>query len=584
MDPLSTPITSLRDEPPRDGATDLKPKDGLSHIQGPSEPGLVRQTIGQLLDDTAMRFGGRLAAAFPEFGLRWSYNDLAEESRKLAGGLLALGLKKGDRVGIWAPNRPEWIAIQYATARVGIILVNINPAYRTAELKHALKAAGIKVLVTAESFKSSDYIKMLKEIAPELENHGSGALNIAALPDLDHCVRLGDGEIPGMMNYSDVLDLAGPSSMTEVDRIAATLDPDDPINIQFTSGTTGSPKGATLTHHNIVNNGRFTVDRLNLKPDEKLCIPVPLYHCFGMVMGSLGCVSTGSAMVFPGEGFDAEQTLAAISSERCAAVYGVATMFVAMLESPGFKDHDLSCLRTGIMAGGPCPIELMKRVVTEMHMSEVTIAYGMTETSPVSFQSHVDDPFEARVSTAGRIHPHVEAKVVDGGGQVCPVGVQGEICIRGYSVMRGYWGDAERTAESVDASGWMHTGDLGTFDEEGYCSITGRVKDMVIRGGENIYPREIEEFLFAHPDVLGVQVFGVPDPKFTEELCAWVVLRDGASLTEDGLRDYCEGQIAHYKIPRHIRFKDELPMTISGKPQKFKMRDEMVKELGLTEA
>ncbi|MGZ0189746.1 MAG: AMP-binding protein, partial [Alphaproteobacteria bacterium] len=499
----------------------------------------------------------------------------------LASGLLKLGLAKGDRLGIWSPNRYEWVLTQFATARVGIILVTINPAYKLAELEYVVNKVDCKALVTAAAFKSSNYLGMLETLAPELATATPGALNSALLPSLKVVIRIGDEPSPGMLNFSDVTASGRNEPIAVLDAISATLDTDDAINIQFTSGTTGAPKGATLTHANIINNGRFVVDAQNFTHEDRLCIPVPFYHCFGMVMGVLGCASTGATMVIPGEGFDPETTLQALSDERCTSLYGVPTMFVAALQHPDLASFDLSNMRTGVMAGAPCPIEVMKRAVNEMNLGDITIAYGMTETSPVSFQTSSVDPLERRVSTVGRVQPHTEVKVVDADGQTVAPGIQGELCTRGYCVMQGYWNDAERTAEAIDADGWMHTGDLGVIDTEGYCNITGRVKDMLIRGGENVYPREVEEFLFRHPAVQDVQVFGLPDKKFGEEVVAWIVLRAGETATEADIRAFCQGQIAHYKIPRHVRFKTELPMTVTGKPQKFVMRDTMMEELGI---
>lgn len=558
------------------------PADGKSYVSGDRSVPLRHVTIPQLFAETVKRFGPREAAVFCEFGRRYSWHDLAREVDALAAGLLALGLEKGDRIGIWSPNRPEWLVTQFATARLGLVLVTINPAYRLAELEYVLNKVGCRALVTASRFKSSDYVGMIQELAPELEGCEPGRLHAARLPQLRSVIRTGPEKTPGMFGFDAVMRLAGPAQHRRLDEISASLDPDEAINIQFTSGTTGAPKGATLSHYNIVNNAAFVTATIALSERDRLCIPVPLYHCFGMVMGTLGCVSKGAAMVFPSEGFDPSTALDAMEKERCTAFYGVPTMFVAMLDHPTFARRDLSAMRTGVMAGAPCPIEVMKRVVTDMHMPEVTIAYGMTETSPVSFQSHVDEPLDRRVSTVGRIHPHVEVKIVDEKGRIVPVGTAGELCTRGYSVMKGYWDDPERTAEAIDGGGWMHTGDLATIDAEGYCNIVGRVKDMVIRGGENVYPREIEEFLYRHPKVSEVQVFGVPDPRFGEELCAWIVLQPGQSATEDEIRDFCRGQIAHYKVPRYVRFRTALPMTVTGKPQKFVMREEMVAELGLS--
>ena len=560
------------------------PRDGLSQVRGTTEVPLSDATVHRLLAATVARFPDRPAAVFREQGIRWTWARFLAEVDALASGLHALGLRRGDRLGIWSPNRAEWLVTQFATARVGIVLVNINPAYRLAELEYALNSAGCRAIVSAERLKTSKYLEMLQTLAPELAHCAPGALKAARLPALEFVIRMGDAKTPGMLNYGGVVERGRAAlDVAMLDAIEAGLSCHDPINIQFTSGTTGNPKGATLTHHNVVNNARFIAMAMRFSEADSLCIPVPLYHCFGMVLAVLACVATGAAMVFPGESFDPTATLAAVSEERCTALHGVPTMFIAELEHPDFAKYDLSTLRTGIMAGSPCPIETMKRVVAEMHMSEVTIAYGMTETSPVSFQSSADDPLERRVTTVGRIQPHLEVKIVDAEGRTVPVGEKGELCTRGYSVMQGYWGDEKRTAEAVQ-DGWMHTGDLATIDEQGYCNIVGRVKDMLIRGGENVYPREVEEFLFRHPKVQSVQVFGVPDPKYGEEVAAWIVLKPGTECTAEEIRDFCRDQIAHYKVPRHIRFVTELPMTITGKVQKFVMRERMIEELGLAVA
>ncbi len=554
-----------------------------AHVQGPQDEPLLTLTIPQMLRDTVGRHGGRDALVVRHQNVRWSYYDLARAVDDLAAGLLALGLEPGDRIGIWSPNRYEWVVTQFATARVGLVLVNINPAYRLAEVDYALNKVAAKALIIAPSFKTSDYLGMMQTLAPELAAAEPGRLQAARLPHLRMVIRMGPEKTPGMLNYDAVTRLAGPAQRARLDKITADLDPDDAINIQFTSGTTGAPKGATLTHRNVVNNGWFIGERMRFSERDRLCIPVPLYHCFGMVLANLACVTHGACMVFPGEGFDAREVLETVAAERCTALHGVPTMFIAELDHPDFRKYDLTSLRTGIMAGAPCPIEVMKRVVDDMGMREVTIAYGMTETSPVSFQSTTDDPLERRVATVGRIHPHVEVKIVDERGRTVRPGERGELLTRGYSVMRGYWDEPEKTRDAIDEGGWMHTGDLATIDEEGYCNIVGRVKDMVIRGGENLYPREIEEYLFRHPKVQAVQVFGVPDDKYGEELCAWVMVKPGQTLVPDELKDFCRGQIAHQKIPRYIRVVDEFPMTVTGKPQKFLMRAEMVKALDLKE-
>ena len=538
------------------------PINGLSHVRGWTDIPLSDATIYGLLVDTAKCYSDRLAVVFREQGVRWTWREFLAEVDAFGAGLAALGLAKGDRVGIWSPNRVEWVVTQFATARMGLILVNVNPAYRLSELTYALQVSGCRAIVSAERLKTSMYLEMLQKVR-------------AGLPALEHVIRMGGERTPGMLNYTDVLERGRAAPLPFADCLCH-----EAINIQFTSGTTGNPKGATLTHHNVVNNGRFIAMAMNFSDKDCLCIPVPLYHCFGMVLAVLACVSTGSTMVFPGEAFDPAAALSAVAEERCTALHGVPTMFIAELSHPSFAQFDLRSLRTGIMAGSPCPIETMKQVVSRMNMREVTIAYGMTETSPVSFQSSTTDPLDRRTTTVGRVQPHLECKIVDTDGNIVPVGEKGELCTKGYSVMLGYWGDEKRTAEAV-VDGWMHTGDLATIDEEGYCNIVGRVKDMLIRGGENVYPREVEEFLFRHPKVQSVQVFGVPDAKYGEEVCAWIVLKAGEASTEDEIRDFCRDQIAHYKVPRYVRFVDELPMTVTGKAQKFVMRERMIEELKL---
>ena len=559
-----------------------------SYARGASEPRLLNKTIGQQLSETAARFGARDALISRHQGLRLSYQQLLAQSQQLASALLRAGIAKGDRVGIWSHNNVEWVLLQLATAHVGIILVNINPAYRTSELAYALNKVQCKALFVMERFKTSDYLGMVRTLAPELETQASAALQIEALPDLRLVVWIdvaGQGqEQAGMQRFSRFI-ASGDAADPQVTQIGATLTPYDPINIQFTSGTTGFPKGATLTHRNIVNNGYFIGEAMRLTEEDRLCIPVPLYHCFGMVLGNMACMTHGAAMVYPNDGFDALTVLETVQAERCTGLHGVPTMFIAELDHPRFAEFDLSSLRTGIMAGSPCPIEVMKRVVSQMHLSEITIAYGMTETSPVSCQSSTDTPLDKRVSTVGKVHPHLEVKIVspETGETVAP-GQSGELCTRGYSVMHGYWGDEARTREAIDDDAWMHTGDLATMDEQGYVNIVGRIKDMVIRGGENIYPREIEEFLYRHPQVQDVQVVGVPDSRFGEELCAWVIVKAGQSLDAEALRSYCKGRVAHYKVPRYIRFVEAFPMTVTGKIQKFKIRDEMIAMLDLRPA
>jgi fatty-acyl-CoA synthase len=555
----------------------------LSFVEGAGDVPLKYETIGRTFDETAHRFAQRDALIVPSQQVRWSYAELKRRVDLLAAGLLSLGLNPGARIGIWAPNCAEWTVTQFASAKAGLILVNINPAYRLSELEFCLKKVGCRALITAERLKSSDYLAMLRALAPELDSCSPNGLISARLPQLKAIIRLGRAHSAGCLNFDEVLQLGTQSDRARLDQIGSDLQPDEAINIQFTSGTTGLPKGATLSHYNILNNGYFVGRGIGLTERDRICIPVPLYHCFGMVMGNLGAITHGAAMIYPAESFDAVKTLETIDAERATALYGVPTMFIAELEAPEFARYDLSSLRTGIMAGSPCPVEVMKRVISSMNLTEITNCYGMTETSPVSFQTARDDSFERRVSTVGRVHPHVQVKVVDPQGRCVPRGVQGEIHTRGYSVMKGYWDDAEKTRDVLDDAGWMHTGDLGVIDAQGYGNVTGRLKDMVIRGGENVYPREVEEFLYRHDKVLAVQVCGVPDIKFGEEVCAWIQLKPGTSSTEEEFREYCRGQIAHYKIPRYIRFVSEFPMTITGKVQKFAMRDHMVRELGLSE-
>ena len=556
----------------------------LSYASGPSAVPLLGETIGAHFARTVARWGDRPALIVRQQGVRWSYRELGEKVDAFAAGLLALGLKPGDRIGIWSPNNAEWTVTQFATAKAGLILVNINPAYRLAELEYALNKVGCRALVTATSFKTSDYIGMVNTLAPELRHARPGHLDAAKLPALRIVIQVGDTWAPGTIPFESIYGMGDASHRAHLDELTGKLQFDEPINIQFTSGTTGLPKGATLTHHNILNNGYFLGEAMGYTAQDKVCIPVPLYHCFGMVIGNLACITHGAAMVYPGEGFDPLATLQTVAEERCTSLYGVPTMFIAELDHPEFGNFDLNSLRTGMMAGAPCPIEVMRRCIRDMHLTEMTIGYGMTETSPVSTQTALDDPIERRVSTVGRVHPHVEVKIIDAEGRVVPRGTPGEFCTRGYSVMLGYWDDPERTAQAIDAGRWMHTGDLATMDADGYCNIVGRIKDMVIRGGENVYPREIEEFLYRHPKIQDVQVFGVPDARYGEELCAWVKLRPGETLTSDEVRDFCRDQIAHYKVPRHIRFVDEFPMTVTGKIQKFIMREKMTAELGVKEA
>jgi len=527
----------------------------LSYAHGATDVPLLGETIGANLERTAARVPDAEAFVSRHQGVRYTYAELNERVDDLARGIVGLGLEPGDRLGIWSPNCVEWVLLQFATAKSGVILVNINPAYRTSELEYALKQSACKVLVSARSFKTSDYAAMIAEVAPpELHTIFLGS------PEWDELAAGTDADLPVGLQF------------------------DDPINIQYTSGTTGFPKGATLSHHNILNNGFFIGEYCRYTEADRVCIPVPFYHCFGMVLGNLACTTHGACMVIPDEAFEPRSVLEAVQEERCTSLYGVPTMFIAELEHPDFGSFDYSSLRTGIMAGSPCPVEVMRKVIERMHMSEVTICYGMTETSPVSTQTGADDSVERRVSTVGRIHPHVEIKIVDPvDGQIVPRGEPGELLTRGYSVMLGYWEDPERTAEAIDPARWMHTGDLATMDEDGYVNIVGRSKDMIIRGGENVYPREIEEFLYTHSEVADVAVIGVPDEKYGEEIMAWVQLREGSSLSGDELREFCRGKIAHFKVPRYIEIVDEFPMTITGKVQKYKMREISIEKLGLKE-
>ncbi len=550
-----------------------------SFVCGTSDQALIYQTIGDAFDKAVEQWGDKEAIVVRHQGIRWSYRQFGEAVDAFAGGLLSLGLQAGDRIGIWSPNNIEWVIAQFATAKAGLILVNINPAYRKAELSYTLNKVGCKSLILASEFRSSDYIGMLRDIAPGINTSGDGPLNLPELPELQSLIVINDEPVAGMIRFDDIAAMAPPNAADQLRARALANQPDDAINIQFTSGTTGLPKGATLTHFNVLNNGYFCGQAMKLTQKDCLCIPVPLYHCFGMVLGVLASVTHGAAMVFPSEAFEPLAVLEAVSEERCTALHGVPTMFIAELEHPIFKTFDFSHLRTGIMAGAPCPIEVMRNVISEMHMDEVTICYGMTETSPVSFQSATDDPLEKRVSTVGRVHPHVQVKIIDKQGAVVPRGTSGELCTRGYSVMLGYWDDDERTKEGIDKAGWMHTGDLAMIDDEGYCDIVGRVKDMIIRGGENIYPREIEEYLFQHPKIQEAAVFGVPDKKFGEAVATWIRLNEGETLTADDVRDYCNEQIAYYKVPKHIRIVEEFPMTVTGKIQKFIMREKAIKEI-----
>ncbi|WP_445011956.1 AMP-binding protein [Vreelandella stevensii] len=556
-----------------------------SYTSSTADKPLLGMTIGDKFDQIAAQYPDNDALIALHQNIHWSYRELQREVNRCARALLAMGVKKGDRVGIWAPNCSEWTLSQFATAKIGAILVNINPSYRTHELEYALNQSGARFLITAHQFKSSHYTAMLYELAPELNHCAEGALNAHKLPQLQCIINLSDEKHSGMWRWADFIDQADTVSQTEVDDLQATLQFDDPINIQYTSGTTGFPKGATLSHHNILNNGFFVAESMGFTSADRLVIPVPLYHCFGMVMGNLGCMTHGAAMIYPDEGFDPGKVLKAVHEQKATALYGVPTMFIAELEHPDFASTDFSSLRTGIMAGSICPAEIMKQVIDKMNMKGVQIAYGMTETSPVSTQTGANDTIDKRVSTVGRTQPHLESKIVDpGNGGILPRGEIGELCTRGYSVMLKYWNNDKATAEAIDEAGWMHTGDLATMDDQGYIQIVGRIKDMVIRGGENVYPKEIEEFLYAHPAISDVQVTGVPDKKYGEELIAWVKLNATAGeITGEDLREYCKGKITHFKIPRYFKFVDEFPMTVTGKIQKFKMREISIEELGLDE-
>ncbi len=556
-----------------------------SYVHGTAPVPLQGETIGAALDRVAARFGDHDALISCHQNLRYTYAQLLDQVNCAARGLLALGVKRGDRIGIWSANVAEWVITQYAAAKAGAILVNINPAYRSRELEYVLNQSGVSVLVTARSFRKTDYLEMLLALAPELADACGASLALEKLPHLRHLIFLGDGATPGGTSWQRFMCLGEQVSLSALQKVSDMLQFDDPVDIQYTSGTTGSPKRATLSHHNILNNGFFVGEALRYTAGDRICTPVPFYHCFGCVMANLAALTHAAAVIVPAESFDPEATLRAIEVHRCTSIYGVPTMFIAMLGHSCFDQIRLESLRTGIMAGSPCPIEVMRQVIDRMHVREVTICYGMTETSPVSFQSAVDDPIEARVSTVGQIHPHLECKIVSPAtGEIVTRGTPGELCTRGYSVMLGYWNNAEATSAAIDAARWMHSGDLAVMGEDGYVNITGRIKDMIIRGGENVYPREIEEFLYTHPKVMDVQVIGVPDPKYGEEICAWVRLGEGQHATEEEIRDFCRGQIATYKIPRYIRFTTEFPTTVTGKIQKYLMREISVAELGLTTA
>lgn len=564
----------------------------LSQLSGSQDVDLLELTIPNVFDKTVEQYPDHAAIVVKHQNIRWTYKEYQQEIEKLAAGLLALGIKPGDRVGIWSPNRIEWCLTQFATAKIGAVMVCINPAYRLYELEYALNKVQCKAIISAESFKSSRYLDMLNELLPELKNHSprvaahvddsplpTVALKSKKLPSLEWVIRMGDTPSAGMLNFSELQSLASDDLRKQVNLVQQSLDCHDAINIQFTSGTTGNPKGATLSHYNILNNGKVVGDGMQLDQNDRLCIPVPLYHCFGMVMGNLACITHGSAAIFPDEAFDPLTTLQAVEEEACTALHGVPTMFIAQLDHPEFQNFNLSSLRTGIMAGAPCPAEVMKKVISQMHMSKVLIAYGQTELSPVNHMTAVDDPLVKRVETVGRPGPRLEVKICNEDGSVVAIGERGEICTRGYSVMKGYWDEAERTAETIDKDGWLHSGDLGVMDEEGFVQVVGRLKDMIIRGGENVYPREVEEFLFTHPEIQDVQVFGIPDEKFGEQVCAWIQLKAGASVSADSLQTFCKDKITHFKVPKFIEFVEEFPMTVTGKIQKFRMREIMLEKM-----
>ncbi len=554
----------------------------LSYSCGTSEHPLLGITIGDMFDQTVAKYPNQEALVVKHQNIRYSYAELKEKVDECARGLLTLGIRKGDRIGMWAPNRVEWILVQLATSKIGAIQVNINPSYRLSELEYALNQSGCVAIVAADQFKSSMYTEMLLELAPELKECEPGQLISQKLPELKTVISLATEQVSGMYSWIELISKAAYTTRKELAAVQATLNFDEAINIQYTSGTTGFPKGATLSHHNILNNGHLVCSIMKFTHQDRLIIPVPLYHCFGMVMGNLGCIAHGATIIYASEGFEPEAVLKAVEEEKATALYGVPTMFMAELEHPNFANYDYSSLRTGIMAGSLCPTELMKKVNTLMNMPEVEIAYGMTETSPVSTQTLHDDPFDKRVSTVGRVLPHTEVKIINPeSGDVVRRGEKGELCTRGYCVMLGYWNDEEKTAAAIDNARWMHTGDLATMDTEGYINIVGRIKDMVIRGGENVYPKEIEEFLYTHPKINDVQVIGVPDKRFGEEIMAWIKLKEGMSMLDQEVKDFCKDKIAHYKVPRYIKFTNDFPMTVTGKIRKVEMRKQSVQELGL---
>ncbi len=552
-----------------------------SYVHGASDIPLLGHTVGSCFDETVGRFTDHDALVIPYQDIDWTWSQLKQKVDAYAAGFVALGLKPGQRIGIWAPNNWQWVVTQFASAKAGLVLVNINPAYRLSELQYALERTGCSALITAPNLKTSNYIEMLYELLPELSTSQPAALKSGKFPELTTLISLGDEKNSGFINFTDIPSLANEEDKERINELVNILQFDDPINIQFTSGTTGAPKAATLTHHNIVNNAFFVGLQMKLGTDDRMCIPVPMYHCFGMVLGTLCCVAHGAAMVFASPGFDAHEVLEVLQDERCTALHGVPTMFIAELDQADFSAFDLGALRTGIMAGAPCPVELMKRVINEMHLDEITIAYGMTETGPVSFQTSVNDSEERRVTTVGRVLPHIEIKIIDDNGRIVPRNQSGELLTRGYCVMPYYWKDVEKTTSAIDQARWIASGDIAILDDAGYCQIVGRIKDMLIRGGENIFPREIEEFLYQHPKIEQAEVIGVPDAKYGEQVCAWIKLREGETVSEEEIKQFCEGKIAHFKIPHYVKFVDEFPMTVTGKVQKYVMREMMSKELGL---
>ncbi len=552
---------------------------GQSYLCGQANEPLLYETIGACVERIAATYPDKEALVVRHQNIRWTFSEYKSRIDALAAGLVRLGVEPGDRVGIWSPNRVEWCLTQFATAKIGAIMVCINPAYRPYELEYALNKVKCQTSITAAQFKTSEYLRMLQEMAPELATCEPGELKSIKLPHLTTVIRMGDAVSPGMFNFDKVCEMGEDTHYDRMAEIAPTLQADDAINIQFTSGTTGSPKGATLSHFNILNNGLQVGAGMRFTSEDRLCIPVPLYHCFGMVMGNLTCMTHGACAVFPDEGFDPDVVLRTVVEEKCTALHGVPTMFVAETDLPNVAEYELSTLRTGVMAGAPCPLELMHQVIDKLNMSEITIMYGQTETSPVNHMTDIDAPAEKRCGTVGRVGPYQEIKIIDESGRVVPLGDKGELCCRGYSVMQGYWDDKARTDETIDATGWLHSGDLAEMDEEGYVQIVGRIKDMIIRGGENVYPREVEEFLYTHPDIQEVQVFGIPDERYGEIVCAWVQLKQNATLNEEGVKSFCRDQITHFKVPSLVRFVDEFPMTVTGKIQKFKMRETMIEQL-----